>query len=518
MSPAPTDGDDEEVAPQPHHPQPVATHSYSSPPTPSPDTPAHVKSMIPVDAKACKQLLSSIQKHHAAWPFLQPVDPIAAGAPDYFVVIQHPMDLSTIERKLVSREYDTAEAFAADIKLMLDNCCTYNPPTHAVYELAKILGTYVSMQLAKMFPAIDLGLGRSQSTPTASGRKRRDIKPPRVFEPEVELPQKKAKSVRKASMIEGGEQVTKSARRRSSAVVVDDTRSGDDQMYESKISNLVASIGEIHAQLADLRRKSTTLKNKRAASPDSTPPPAPKKRKSKSHESTTSTPSRTSSPGFTSSSPVPHVAAAAGPAKECEYCGTSVTPMWRRGPSGKSTLCNKCGVKWRSGKILGGENGGPALSPFVPESTPNRAAITAKKRAGGRKAKEPAQPPIRQISYAQKKELSNMMGTLSEQYMAGVVEIIREGIPQLRDAENEIELDIDSIEPGTLAKLYDYVLKACGKGESIFSLTQNRITKSQQPRRKTSNTPGPTKCSPTSLAAIEGDESDHHFMSGSDSE
>ncbi|PRP82544.1 hypothetical protein PROFUN_04849 [Planoprotostelium fungivorum] len=30
----------------------------------------------------------------------------------------------------------------------------------------------------------------------------------------------------------------------------------------------------------------------------------------------------------------------------CEFCSASDTPMWRRGPSGKGTLCNACGVKW----------------------------------------------------------------------------------------------------------------------------------------------------------------------------
>jgi len=32
--------------------------------------------------------------------------------------------------------------------------------------------------------------------------------------------------------------------------------------------------------------------------------------------------------------------------KVCEFCGCSDTPMWRRGPQGKGTLCNACGVKW----------------------------------------------------------------------------------------------------------------------------------------------------------------------------
>jgi hypothetical protein len=32
--------------------------------------------------------------------------------------------------------------------------------------------------------------------------------------------------------------------------------------------------------------------------------------------------------------------------RKCEFCGTLETPMWRRGPTGKGTLCNACGVKW----------------------------------------------------------------------------------------------------------------------------------------------------------------------------
>ncbi|KAJ3253404.1 hypothetical protein HDU77_004560, partial [Chytriomyces hyalinus] len=37
--------------------------------------------------------------------------------------------------------------------------------------------------------------------------------------------------------------------------------------------------------------------------------------------------------------------------RNCAYCRTIVTPMWRHGPSGFERLCNSCGVKWKRGKI-----------------------------------------------------------------------------------------------------------------------------------------------------------------------
>lgn len=39
--------------------------------------------------------------------------------------------------------------------------------------------------------------------------------------------------------------------------------------------------------------------------------------------------------------------------KQCNYCGTNKTPMWRSGPAPMyKVLCNKCGVSYARGKIL----------------------------------------------------------------------------------------------------------------------------------------------------------------------
>eukprot|EP00004_Rigifila_ramosa_P023969 TRINITY_DN682_c0_g1_i1.p1 TRINITY_DN682_c0_g1~~TRINITY_DN682_c0_g1_i1.p1 ORF type:complete len:442 (+),score=75.92 TRINITY_DN682_c0_g1_i1:269-1594(+) len=37
--------------------------------------------------------------------------------------------------------------------------------------------------------------------------------------------------------------------------------------------------------------------------------------------------------------------------RRCAHCGVNSTVLWRQGPSGKGTLCNACGVKWKRGVL-----------------------------------------------------------------------------------------------------------------------------------------------------------------------
>ncbi|KAL8516009.1 hypothetical protein ACS0TY_014617 [Phlomoides rotata] len=52
-------------------------------------------------------------------------------------------------------------------------------------------------------------------------------------------------------------------------------------------------------------------------------------------------------------------------AKKCAHCEVTKTPQWREGPMGPKTLCNACGVRYRSGRLYPEYR--PAASPtFVP--------------------------------------------------------------------------------------------------------------------------------------------------------
>ncbi|KAL1213491.1 GATA transcription factor 1 [Cardamine amara subsp. amara] len=38
--------------------------------------------------------------------------------------------------------------------------------------------------------------------------------------------------------------------------------------------------------------------------------------------------------------------------RKCQHCGAEKTPQWRAGPAGPKTLCNACGVRYKSGRLV----------------------------------------------------------------------------------------------------------------------------------------------------------------------
>ncbi|XP_022755630.1 GATA transcription factor 11-like [Durio zibethinus] len=71
--------------------------------------------------------------------------------------------------------------------------------------------------------------------------------------------------------------------------------------------------------------------------------------------------------------------------RKCMHCEVTKTPQWREGPMGPKTLCNACGVRYRSGRLLPEYR--PAASPtFVPSLHSNSHKKVVEMR---RKAKLP---------------------------------------------------------------------------------------------------------------------------------
>ena len=68
--------------------------------------------------------------------------------------------------------------------------------------------------------------------------------------------------------------------------------------------------------------------------------------------------------------------------RKCMHCEVTKTPQWREGPTGPKTLCNACGVRYRSGRLFPEYR--PAASPtFVPSlhSNSHKKVIEMRNRA-----------------------------------------------------------------------------------------------------------------------------------------
>ncbi|KAJ8352241.1 hypothetical protein SKAU_G00237170 [Synaphobranchus kaupii] len=94
---------------------------------PKQDSPASTKSPARDNMKdltLCSILLSELEGHEDAWPFLSPVN--LKSVPGYKKVIKKPMDFSTIREKLCCNQYQNLETFIIDVNLVFDNCEKFN--------------------------------------------------------------------------------------------------------------------------------------------------------------------------------------------------------------------------------------------------------------------------------------------------------------------------------------------------------------------------------------------------------
>lgn len=77
----------------------------------------------------CRKILNQLRRNKDAAPFLSPVDPVALSCLDYFAIIKHPMDFTTIAGKLKTTNcrYHSPLDFRDDMRLVFKNCKLYNP-------------------------------------------------------------------------------------------------------------------------------------------------------------------------------------------------------------------------------------------------------------------------------------------------------------------------------------------------------------------------------------------------------
>ncbi|RMJ28118.1 transcription, partial [Aspergillus sp. HF37] len=94
------------------------------------------------ELRFCQETLDEVHKpkHYAyAAPFYYPVDPVALNIPSYHSVIKTPMDLSTMQSKLRTGQYEHAKEFETDMRQMFKNCFKFNIPGDPTYAAGQRL-------------------------------------------------------------------------------------------------------------------------------------------------------------------------------------------------------------------------------------------------------------------------------------------------------------------------------------------------------------------------------------------
>ncbi|XVE48567.1 hypothetical protein DITRI_Ditri01bG0011800 [Diplodiscus trichospermus] len=92
------------------------------------------------DLKAALEVIKKIMKMDEAQPFNVPLDPVASGKPDFFDVIDTPMDFGMIRRNLEnSIKYMNSEAVFNDVQYIWRNCCKcYKKGEYMVYLMKRV--------------------------------------------------------------------------------------------------------------------------------------------------------------------------------------------------------------------------------------------------------------------------------------------------------------------------------------------------------------------------------------------
>ncbi|KAF9229668.1 Bromodomain-containing protein [Gyrodon lividus] len=137
-----------------------------SSPTPAPPTPSQPGTVTfsIQQHRFCLSTIRSLKKMKDAAAFLHPVDPTALNIPHYPSIIKNPMDLGTIERKLMSSNpqkpdpnsnnprYNNAGEFIVDVRLVFTNCATFNGPDHVISKAGKHVESVFDKQIKNLPP------------------------------------------------------------------------------------------------------------------------------------------------------------------------------------------------------------------------------------------------------------------------------------------------------------------------------------------------------------------------------
>lgn len=139
-------------------------------PLPAPVSPAPTATTTPSGTKyyrfpnnpTLKKKLMAIHKYLLDFTIdnRQPMEPFLEKPskklyPDYYQIIQHPIDMITIEKNIENDRYGTVDDIVGDYRLMFSNCRKYNEENSMIYDDANRLEKVLNAKLKELSGVTD---------------------------------------------------------------------------------------------------------------------------------------------------------------------------------------------------------------------------------------------------------------------------------------------------------------------------------------------------------------------------
>ncbi|KAI8361275.1 Bromodomain-containing protein [Mortierella sp. GBAus27b] len=452
--------------------------------------------------KYCTAIIKQLKRHRDAPAFLNPVDIVLLKIPDYPSVVKYPMDLSTVERKLTGIEYDTVDDFVRDVNLIFTNCYLYNGQESPVSICASNLETAFLSSLRHMpkdkedikaltpvsasapeYTTMDFTQSRAASE---ERRPKRDIHAPSKEMPTAIVKKKGAGKWKSDPQLRYCHSILKEFSKKANAEFMFPFMEPVDYVklnipdYPKIIKNPM-DIGTVRQKLEDDEYDNAALFeadvrlvlwNCFKFNPAGTPVHIMGRRMEKLFNDKWA--ERPAPP-----TPPPVVEEAAAGSDSEDSADEKIAEMERHLKTLSEKLKQMKAAKKKeradkkSAKATQDKPSKPKTASKTPakapaKTTPPKAAAPERKKAPVKRSRpvyssddSSSEDDVPTITFEQKKELSDSINKFEGEKLANVVQIIHNSMPHLRDngGQEEIELDMDSLDPRTLYKLYQYVKK-----------------------------------------------------------
>eukprot|EP00984_Skeletonema_dohrnii_P021021 scaffold10395_cov134-Skeletonema_dohrnii-CCMP3373.AAC.5 len=106
-------------------------------------------------SRKCLPIVKRLRDHENGWVFSEPVDPIELGIHDYFDIVEHPMDLDLVTKKLENGVYWDITSFRKDTRLVFENAILYNGKDSDVGMMAKELLEIFEQDMSNCFKGLN---------------------------------------------------------------------------------------------------------------------------------------------------------------------------------------------------------------------------------------------------------------------------------------------------------------------------------------------------------------------------